>query len=132
MSKGLNPTGAEETFEKFVAAINGHNVEALISLLTEDHLFIDSQWNLSEGAESMRIGWRGYFAMCPDYWIAIKHILSASDIVLATGEAGGKIDATEWRIPSAWQATIRDGKIAEWHVFADNKPVSEILARRAG
>jgi ketosteroid isomerase-like protein len=132
MPTELNPTGATKTFEQFVAAINSHDVEALVSLMTGDHLFVDSQWNQTEGAESMRTGWRGYFAICPDYWIAVKHILSASGIVLATGEAGGKIDATEWRIPAAWQAMIRDGKIAEWHVFADNKPVCEILARRAG
>jgi len=25
---------------------------------------------------------------------------------------------------------IRDGKVMEWRVFADNKPVYEILARR--
>jgi len=128
----LNSTGTTETFERFVAAINSHDVEALVSLMTDDHLFVDSQENRTVGAESMRAGWRGYFAMCPDYWIAVKQNLSASDLVLATGEAGGNINAIEWRIPAAWQATIRDGKIAEWRVFADNKPVYEILARKAG
>jgi ketosteroid isomerase-like protein len=27
------------------------------------------------------------------------------------------------------KAVIREGKVAEWQVFADNKPVYEILAR---
>ena len=30
----------------------------------------------------------------------------------------------------AWKAVIRDGTVLEWRVFADNKPVYEILARR--
>jgi len=130
MSSGSNPAGATEPFEKFVAAINGHDIEALTSLMTADHLFVDSTGNRVRGAESMQTGWRGYFAMCPDYAITVSEILSESGTVLATGEAGGTIDNTSWQTPSAWQATIRDGKIAEWRVFADNKPVYEILARR--
>jgi hypothetical protein len=35
-----------------------------------------------------------------------------------------------WRIPAAWKGSVRDGKVAEWRVFADNKPVYDILARR--
>ena len=31
---------------------------------------------------------------------------------------------------AAWKAVMRDGKVMEWRVFADNKPVYEILARR--
>jgi ketosteroid isomerase-like protein len=50
--------------------------------------------------------------------------------VLAVGEAGGTIDGVAWRTPAAWKAVIRDGRVAEWRVFADNKPVYEILARR--
>lgn len=46
------------------------------------------------------------------------------------GEAGGSIDDVAWRTPAAWKAMIRDGKVTEWRVFADNKPVYEILAKR--
>jgi ketosteroid isomerase-like protein len=79
----------------------------------------------------MRLGWRSYFAMCPDYWIQIENVLSEGEIVLAVGEAGGTIDDAVWRTPTAWQAVIREGKVVEWRVFADNKPVYEILAKRS-
>jgi len=49
---------------------------------------------------------------------------------LAVGEAGGTIDRISWRTPAAWKAVVRDGKVVEWRVFADNKPVYEILGRR--
>ena len=103
-------------FEEFVAAINGHDVDALTSLMTPDHLFVDSMGNRVQGGESMRAGWRGYFAMCPDYWIQIRTVLSERDTVLATGEAGGTIDGFPWQIPAAWEAIIRDRFVSGWRV----------------
>jgi ketosteroid isomerase-like protein len=130
MSDVMNAVVSIGTFEQFVAAINAHDMEALTSLMTQDHLFVDTVGNRVQGAQSMHAGWRGYFAMCPDYWIQIRNALSERDTVLATGEAGGTIDGVSWRTPAAWEAVIRAGAILEWRVFADNKPVYEILARR--
>ncbi|HZD49465.1 MAG TPA: nuclear transport factor 2 family protein [Silvibacterium sp.] len=98
--------------------------------MAADHLFVDSLGNRVQGAKSMQIGWRAYFAMCPDYWVRIDKSISERDTVLAIGEAGGTIDSVPWRTPAAWEAIIRDGLVLEWRVFADNKPVYEILARR--
>jgi hypothetical protein len=53
-------------------------------------------------------------------------------VVLAVGEAGGTVDGVLWRTPAAWKALVRESKVAEWRVFADNKPVYEILAKRKG
>ena len=117
-------------FNRFVTAINSHDVKALSSLMTADHVFVDSTGNRVQGAIPMEAGWRGYFAMCPDYRIQAAEVLAKGGSVLAVGEAGGTIDGAAWRTPAAWKAVIRDGKVAEWRVFADNKPVYEILARR--
>ena len=119
-----------EVFEEFVGAINAHDLERLASLMTRDHVFVESLGNRVEGSETMRSGWRGYFEMCPDYWIKVRTQLSQGDTVLATGQAGGTIDLTPWQTPVAFEAVMRDGRVHEWHVFADNKPVYEILARR--
>jgi ketosteroid isomerase-like protein len=132
MSDRLPTTGAARVFERFVAAINRHEVKDLTALMTADHAFIDSAGNLTRTAASMEAGWRGYFAMCPDYWIRPDHLLAERGEVLAAGEAGGTIDGVSWRTPAAWMAVIRDGRIAEWRVFADNKPVYDILATRQG
>jgi ketosteroid isomerase-like protein len=130
MSNKADAESATETFQRFVAAINGHDVEALTSLMTSDHLFVDSMGKSMQGAESMQTGWRGYFAMCPDYWIRVRNLLSERETVLATGEAGGTIDGIAWRTPTAWQAVFVGGQVSEWRVFADNKPVYEIMGRR--
>lgn len=121
---------AAETFHEFVTAINRHDPETLAQLMHRGHLFIDSLGNRVEGARRMQAGWRGYFALCPDYWIQVQQVLSENDIVLAVGEAGGTIEHVAWRTPAAWKAQIQAGQIKEWQVFADNKPVYEILAKR--
>jgi hypothetical protein len=120
--------GTLETFQRFAAAINTHDLAAILALMTPGHVFVDSLGNRVTGAPAMEAGWRGYFALCPDYWIRIDCVMADKDIVLAAGEAGGTIQVP-WRIPAAWKAVIHDGLVAEWQVFADNKPVYEILAR---
>jgi ketosteroid isomerase-like protein len=120
----------DELFMQFVAAINRHDIQVLTSLMAPCHIFIDSLGNRVEGAISMEAGWRGYFALCPDYWIRTDDVMALGDIVLAAGAAGGSIDGVEWQTPAAWKAVIHEGKVMEWRVFADNKLVYEILARR--
>jgi ketosteroid isomerase-like protein len=120
----------EEVFALFVTAINRHDVQALTALMAPGHIFIDSLGRRVEGAVSMEAGWRGYFAMCPDYWIRTDKVMAEDGVVLAAGQAGGSIDKLAWQTPAAWKATIRDGTVAEWQVFADNKPVYEILSKR--
>ena len=119
-----------ETFTLFAAAINQHDVNSLAALMTADHVFVDSWGQRVEGATPMEAGWRGYFAMCPDYWIRADDVVADASVVLAAGEAGGTIDGISWRTPAAWKAIVRDGKVMEWRVFTDNKPVFEILAKR--
>jgi ketosteroid isomerase-like protein len=130
MSDQFATTDSAEIFKQFVIAINSHDVKTLTSLMTADHVFVDSVGNRVHGATSMEAGWRGYFAMCPDYRIQTDNVTAKGGAVLAVGEAGGTIDGVAWRTPAAWKAVIRDGRVAEWRVFADNKPVYEILARR--
>jgi ketosteroid isomerase-like protein len=120
----------EEVFNLFIDAINRHDISALASLMSTDHTFIDTLGNRVSGAASMQAGWRGYFATCPDYWIRIDQLMSNDGTVLATGEAGGTINGAEWKTPAAWKAVVQEDKAAEWQVFADNKPVYEILAKR--
>jgi len=130
MNNGAAANHAAETFKQFVAAINGHDVGALTALMGANNLFIDSLGNRVEGAAAMLLGWSAYFKMCPDYWIRIDTLISELDVVLAAGEAGGTIDEVTWRIPAAWRAIARNGSLLQWQVYADNKPVYEILDTR--
>lgn len=119
-----------EVFNRWLAAINRHDVVAITALMAPDHVFVDSLGNRVNGARSMQAGWRSYFEMCPDYWIRVDHAMCEGDTILAAGGAGGTIDGESWRIPAAWKAVVRDDNVVEWQVFADNKPVYEILGKR--
>lgn len=110
----MAPLNSAEILKQWRAAINGHAIIALAALMAVDFVFVDSLANRVDSAKSMEAGWRGYFALCPDYWIHVDEVMSEGNTMLIAGEAGGTID----------------GSVVEWRVFADNKPVYEILGRR--
>lgn len=113
----------------FVDAINAHDVAAIVALTTPDHRFIDSLGNTLP-ADKLRDGWQGYFGMVPDYRITVTRYVPDGATVLAYGTAAGTFAQTPWSTPAAWRAVIRDGKLAEWQVYADNEPIREIMRRR--
>jgi len=112
----------------FVDAINAHDVAAIVALTTPDHRFIDSLGNTLP-AGKLREGWEGYFGMVPDYRITVRRYVPDGPSVLAYGTSAGTYAQTAWSTPAAWRAVIRDGKIAEWQVYADNEPIREIMRR---
>jgi len=123
----MSPT---ETVLEFLDRINQHDVDKLAELMAEDHTFIDSLGNATQGREKMRAGWRGYYAMCPDYWVSHEQIFENGNLVAVFGLAGGTISGTKWKTPASWLATVNKGLVKEWRVYADNKPVYDILAKK--
>jgi len=122
---------SREILERWLTAINRHDVTVLATLMAPAFVFVDSLGGEVQGVAKMTAGWQAYFAMCPDYWVRADHVMGDGPTLLLAGEAGGTIDGIPWKIPSAWSAVIRHGRIWEWRVFADNKPVYEILAKRS-
>jgi ketosteroid isomerase-like protein len=124
-----------QTVLAFMERINGRDPDKLAELMTGDHVFIDALGQVVREREKMRAGWKGYYAMCPDYWVSHEAIFANGDEVAVFGEAGGTIardgklpQESQWRTPAAWCAIVKDGLVKEWRVYADNKPVYDILA----
>jgi len=127
---------AVDTVLKFMTCINQHDVDTLAGYLSEDHIFIDSLGQSVGGREKMRSGWRAYVAFCPDYWVSHEEVFPSGKLVAVFGAAGGTIAAAgklppenKWRTSAAWLAIVEGGLVKEWRVYADNKPVYDILAR---
>jgi ketosteroid isomerase-like protein len=125
-----------ETVLHFMERINERDADKLAELMTEDHLFVDSLGQEFRGREILRAGWRSYYAFCPDYWVSHEEIFQNGDKIAVFGEAGGTVAAdgrllpeNKWRARAAWLAVIENGLIKEWRIYADNKPVYEILAK---
>jgi ketosteroid isomerase-like protein len=128
-----NSTEAEATLKKFVARINAHDPGGIIALCTTDHVFIDSLGSKLSGHKQLKQAWSGYFRLFPDYCVEVELAISKGMFVLACGFASATHAPSQrtWRIPAAWRATVEDGRIAEWQVYADNKPVYELFAHHA-
>jgi hypothetical protein len=101
-----------------------------------DHMFIDSLGQSVSGREKVRSGWKGYFVFCPDYWVSHEEAFPSGKLVAVFGAAGGTIAAdrklapeNKWHASAAWLAIVENGLVKQWRVYADNKPVYDILAR---
>jgi len=127
---------AEDVARQFLDAINKHSVSAIYELMTEDHCFIDVTGEELEGREPMKHGWRGYFAMMPDYLIKVNETLHSGSTVVFLGTASGtfKKSVTRkpenyWEVPAAVRVVVAGEKVKVWQIYADNGPVREIMRR---
>jgi len=118
-----------DTVLHFLDCINRRDADKLAAWMTEDHVFVDSLGQTVRGREAMRKGWQGYFAFCPDYWVSHEEVFSNRNQVAVFGAAGGTIAGEKWRVTAAWLAVAENGLVKEWRVYADNKPVYDILAK---
>jgi ketosteroid isomerase-like protein len=129
----------KETVLAFIDRINAHDVEGLGALMSDDHTFVDAHGNEVSGRDKMMARWRGYFEWFPDYFIEVADVFEGeisgqSQTLALCGFAGGsfKRKPTEsWRLPAAWKAIVKDGRVTLWQVFADTKIPFEIIERNS-
>ncbi len=120
---------------RFITAINSHNIDLISEIMSDDHKFTDSLGSIYRGKELMKRGWTDYLKMFPDYKIDLDEIYNDGDKIMFTGRASGTygVDKTikenHWEINAAWRALVVNGKIKEWQVFGDNKPVYALIER---
>ena len=121
---------------KFIDAINTANVDQITDLMTRNHLFIDARENKISGKEKIKIAWREYFSLFPDYKIEITEILENENLICLIGYASGTYknrknnqNSNYWKIPAAWTAIIEGNLVKHWQVYADNTVVMEIINR---
>jgi ketosteroid isomerase-like protein len=127
-----DPTG---TVMAFVSAINAHDLEALVNLMSEDHVFIDAFGESWQGRSTMRRAWKGYLDWFPDYTIVVEETFVNGNTVMLLGKASGTyaVDGdlppeNHWELPAAWKGVVKDGQVSQWQVYADNQPVRDIMS----
>jgi ketosteroid isomerase-like protein len=120
----------------FIEAVNAGSVVRLGELMTEDHVFVDSDGAEYRGKSRMAPGWGEYLAMVPDYKIMVRETFAAGGKVMMTGEAEGTFvqdgllkPENHWRVSAAWRAVVRDGKVAVWQLYVNPEPMEKILSR---
>jgi ketosteroid isomerase-like protein len=123
-----------EVVRAFVGSINGHDVDDLAAIMTEDHRFIDSLGHVVRGREAVRAGWDQYFSMVRDYRLLADEWFCDGLVVVLLGTAEGNYSpdgaldpARNWTTPAACRAVTRGGQVAEWRVYADNEPIRQLM-----
>ncbi len=120
---------------RFVKAINDHDVDEIINLMSEDHIFIDAIDNKTVGKKGMKEGWKGYYELFPDYQIEISDIIENASTIGLFGYASAtyknltnKLNSNFWRIPASWKAIVENNKIKHWQVYCDYSNLFDIIS----
>jgi hypothetical protein len=47
-------------------------------------------------------------------------------------KAGEALPENSWQTRAAWRAKVRDEKVVEWRVYADNEPIRQHMNKSKG
>jgi len=98
---------------RFNEKINQRDLDGLVQLMTDDHLFIDNSGDVDR---NMKEGWREFFKSYPDYRNIFTSVTVKNNVVVMVGYS---TCSNEPRLngPSMWTAKVRDGRVSEWRVY---------------
>lgn len=120
---------------RFVNEINRHDVAALFELMAPDFHYVDGRGQETRGRDRMREVWTEYFRRFPDCRVVIHDHLVVGPVVGLFGTASGTLaeggelpSRNRWSLSVAWRAVVREGRVEEWHVYADSEPVRKLTA----
>ena len=112
---------------EFIRRINSGDVDRLCEIMADDHVFQDALGKRFVGKETLRQGWKTFFAGTRDYKVHGVNFFEAGELVAVFGTASGtsirdgKFSKEGfWEVPAAWKAEIRGGLVAAWSVYAES------------
>jgi len=102
---------------QFNDCINTRDIDGLAFLMSEDHIFIDTQENQIYGKKNSLSAWKNFFELFPDYKNTFRTIIITDNLVKIRGYS----TCSDNRLNglSIWTARIKGEKIAEWRVYDD-------------
>jgi steroid delta-isomerase-like uncharacterized protein len=120
MSFEQTPRTAEVTtravVDRFNEAFNGHDADALASLLTDDTVFEDTSpapdGRRIQGKTDVVAFWRGWFAHNPDAQFEAEEMIVSADRAVVRWVYHKMRNGQPWHLRGVDVFTIRDGKVA--------------------
>jgi len=124
-----NATGAGllELLDRFAEAWNRHDLDALMSMMTEDCVFQASagpqvDGHRSEGKPSVRAAYAAVFDAFPDaHWANARHFVFADRGVSEWTFTGTRTDGSRVEVTGCDVFTFREGRIAIKNSFRKNR-----------
>ncbi len=114
--------------DRFAAAWNAHDLDALMSMMTSDCVFEASagaqvNGQRSEGQPAVRAAFAAVFEAFPDaHWAQARHFLAGDRGVSEWTFTGTKRDGKRVEVNGCDLLTFRDGKIAVKNSYRKNRP----------
>lgn len=100
---------------KFNEKINQQDIEGLAKLMTDDHVFVDSDGAVTKGKNVMKKVWREFFRIYPDYRNIFTCVTTQNNIVVMVGYS--TCSHKPLNGPNIWTAKVRGGRLSEWRVI---------------
>ena len=104
---------------QFNECIARQDIDGLGRLMSEDHVFIDREGNITRSKESMVKSWSKFFELFPDYINTFERIESRNNFVTMLGFAYWSEENPY--DPAIWTATVVNDLVAEWHIYYDTE-----------
>jgi len=128
----MNDEVSVETLQAFADAWNRHDVEALMSFMTEDCVFEASAGPGVDGTryvgrEEVEAGYADVFANFPDaHWGNARHFVHGDRGVSEWTFTGTRTDGKRVEVNGCDLFTFRGGKIALKNSYRKNRPPIEL------
>lgn len=102
---------------QFNECINRQDLVGLGSLMTADHVFIDSSDEVCIGKELMLASWADFFRQYPDYQNHFTLLQSSDNQVAVIGHSTCVYEPLNG--PALWAARVEDDLVSGWRVYLD-------------
>lgn len=106
--------------ERFVAALNAHDLDALGALMAPDFTYIDSWREGVTGRDKVLAAFRSLTTIDPGFGIEVDAMDWREPHVLMSGRVNSRQFGTGRR--AVWQVLVRDGRVAEYQAWAEGGP----------
>jgi taurine dehydrogenase small subunit len=113
--------------ERFADAWNRHDLDALMSMMTDDGVFEasagpDVNGERSEGKQAVRAAYAAVFETFPDaHWANARHFIAGNRAVSEWTFTGTRKDGKRVEVTGCDLFTVRDGKIAIKNSYRKNR-----------
>lgn len=114
--------------QRFADAWNRHDLDALMSMMTDDCVFDASAGSevngeRNEGAQAVRAAYAAVFETFPDaHWASARHFVAGARGVSEWTFTGTRQDGKRVEVTGCDLFTFRDGKIAIKNSYRKNRP----------